>query len=300
MTNEELIAAIGEWAVDFERRIAELETGLDKRVQAMQKDLYDLVRDVLSVSLDVQEGRLKNWKRNVLKVAQLEDVFNRFERLRVHDELAGFSSELMSVAALTGSYFSLIGEPITEAMEETQADIIRSVIGVDPRGNIVTDGYLHRLGKSAEVRQFIRDFVVQSIVSARTLKELFEGLKNLIVGATDEDGALQKYWRLYAYDTYNQAHEITNLGIAAELDLQYFIYQGSIIQTSRKFCVKRAGKVFSKTEALTWKDDPDLIDPKTAASYNPFIERGRYNCRHFLNWISEDLAAHMRPELKKK
>lgn len=300
MTITEQIAAIQNWAVDFERQINELETGLDKRVQALQKDLYELVRDVLSVSLDVQDGKVKPGKRNVLKSAQLEEVFNRFERLRIHDELGQFASELLSVATMTGGYFLLIGETHSQSMIEKQVEIIRSVIGIDPRGNIVTDGYLHRLGKGAEVRQFIRDFVVQSIVSQRTLKELFEGLKNLIIGATDEDGALQKYWRLYAYDTYNQAHEIANLGMASELGLQYFIYQGSIIQTSRKFCVKRAGKVFSKTEALTWKNDPDLIDPKTAASYNPFIERGRYNCRHFLNWISEDLAAHMRPELKKK
>lgn len=300
MTNAELTAAIQDWAADFERRINELETALDKRVRAMQRDLYELLRDALAELLHVQDGKVKSGKQNVTRVARLEEVFNRFEQLRINDELSQFAGELLDVAALSGGYFALIGETRSKALIEKQVDILRSVIGVDPAGNIVTDGYLSRLGKSAEVRQFIRDFVVQSIVSRRSLSDLFAGLKNLMVGGPDDDGALQNYWRLYAYDTYNQAHEIVNLGVADDLELQYFIYQGSLIQTSRQFCVKRAGKVFSKKEALTWKDDPDLIDPKTAASYNPFIERGRYNCRHFLNWISEDLAVSLRPELKKK
>ena len=42
-----------------------------------------------------------------------------------------------------------------------------------------------------------------------------------------------------------------------------------------------------------------VIDKKTKDAYNPIIERGRYNCRHFINWITKELAEQLRPDLKK-
>jgi hypothetical protein len=80
------------------------------------------------------------------------------------------------------------------------------------------------------------------------------------------------------------------------LGLKWFIYQGSNIKTTRPFCRKKAGKVFSVEEAAKWRNDPDLVGKSSAATYNPLLERGRYNCRHHIGYISERLAKRLAPE----
>ncbi len=109
---------------------------------------------------------------------------------------------------------------------------------------------------------------------------------------------LQRYLRQYAYDSFNNVFEAGNNLAAQALGLEYFIYEGTVIDTTRPFCAKKAGKVFSTEEAKEWVNDADLIDKKTRGSYRPLIERGRYNCRHQIRYISDTLAFTLRPDLQ--
>jgi hypothetical protein len=133
------------------------------------------------------------------------------------------------------------------------------------------------------------------VATRQNVNAFSKGLKNLIQGSKDVDGAITGYWRQYAFDTYAKVREVNNLHFAQELGLKWFVYQGGIIKTSRDFCIKKNGKVFSDKEAQEqWPKDPDLIDKKRIASYRPLIDRGRNNCRHFLMWISEERAMELK------
>ena len=299
MAIEEIIKYVAQWAKRFETRLSELLDTLDMRVQGMQRGLTRRFLEAVLEMFDFEDGKLKKTTKNVAALRKLERLFDGFEKDVIQNELALFAAELLEVGGFTIEYYEATTHAAKAAAIKNSLDLLRSVIGITADGGLVQDGYLDRLGKTAQVRERLRQYVVQSIVSKRSLSEFQRGLRNLVEGQPDVDGLLQTYWRQYAYDTYNQAHEVVNLSMSDELELQHFIYQGSLIPTSRAFCVKKAGKVFTRTEAAKWKNDPDLIDKKTAASYNPFIERGRYNCRHWLNWISQDLAEQLRPDLKK-
>lgn len=300
MTIEEIIQYIAQWAKRFETRLSELLQSLDTRVQGMQRSLTRRFLEAVLEMFDFEGGKLKKTTKNIAALRKLERLFDRFERDIIRDELALFAAELLEIGGLTVEYYEATSPAAKAAAIKNSLELLRSVMGITADGGLVEGGYLDRLGKTVQVRETLRQYVVQSIVSKRSLNEFQRGFRELVEGKPGVDGALQAYWRQYAYDTYNQAHEVVNVSMADELELQHFIYQGSIIPTSREFCRKKAGKVFARQEALKWKNDPDLIDKKTAASYNPFIERGRYNCRHFLNWISEELAVQIRPDLNKK
>ena len=296
---EEIIKYIAQWAKRFETRLSELLQSLDTRVQGMQRSLTRRFVEAVLEMFDFEGGKLKKTTKNIAALRKLERLFENFEREIVRDELALFAAELLEIGGLTVEYYEATSPAAKAAAIKNSLELLRSVMGITADGGLVEGGYLDRLGKTVQVRETLRQYVVQSIVSKRSLNEFQRGFRDLVEGKPGIDGALQAYWRQYAYDTYNQAHEVVNVSMADELELQHFIYQGSIIPTSREFCRKKAGKVFTRQEALKWKNDPDLIDKKTAASYNPFIERGRYNCRHWLNWISQDLAEQLRPDLKK-
>jgi hypothetical protein len=158
---------------------------------------------------------------------------------------------------------------------------------------LVPGGYLDSLAKTQSVKLTLKNYVINSIASGKGYQKFVTGLKKLVVGTKDTEGSLQKYYRQYAYDKFNQTHEVSNSFAAAEIGLDYFIYQGSVIDSTRAFCEKRAGKVYKISDTSTWAEDSDLVDKKTKATYNPLIERGRYNCRHFINYISRDLALQL-------
>lgn len=299
MSIEEIIKYIAQWAKRFETRLSELLDTLDRRVQGMQRSLTRRFLEAVSEMFDFEGGKLKKTTKNIAALRKLERLFEKFEKDIIKNELALFAAELLEVGGLTVEYYEATTPAAKAAAIKNSLELLRSVMGITADGGLVDGGYLDRLGKTAQVRETLRQYVVQSIVSKRSLTDFQRGFRELVEGKPGIDGALQSYWRQYAYDTYNQAHEVVNSSMADELELQHFIYQGSIIPTSREFCRKKAGKVFTRAEALKWKNDPDLIDKKTAASYNPFIERGRYNCRHWLNWISQELAEQLRPDLKK-
>ena len=82
---------------------------------------------------------------------------------------------------------------------------------------------------------------------------------------------------------------------AERIGLRTFIYTGGLIQTSRDFCEDRNGKVFTIEEAEEWKD---LNWDGKPEIYNPLIDLGGYNCRHFPAWISAKEAIRRRPDLK--
>lgn len=299
MTTREILKFIEQWSERFEARIAELVDALDKRVQTMQKGLMRRLLEAMLEMFETEGTSLKKSAKNIQAVRKLERLFGKFEQEIIRDELALFAAELLEVGGLTIEYYQATNPATKAAAVKKSMDLLRAVIGIDADDGLLEGGYLDRLGKTAEVRESLRQYVVQSIVGKRSLSQFQSGLRSLVEGNAETDGAMQRHWRQYAYDTFNQAHEVVNSSMADELQLEHFIYQGSVIPNTRAFCRKKAGKVFTRTEALKWKNDPDLIDKKTAATYNPFLERGRYNCRHWLNWISKDVAEMLRPDLKK-
>ena len=159
----------------------------------------------------------------------------------------------------------------------------------------MANGYLSRLGRNDLAREQIKNYLLTSIATKQGVAQFERGLRNIITTTKDIDGSIVGYWRQYAYDTYAKVREVDNLHFADELKLDWFVYQGGIIKTSRTFCIRKNGKVFSREEAQRdWPKDPTLIDKKHLATYKPLIDRGRNNCRHFLMWITEERANELK------
>ena len=126
------------------------------------------------------------------------------------------------------------------------------------------------------------------------------------MGAPGVDGAIVNKYKSFVFDTYQQHDSATAKVFAENLNLQCFIYAGGLIDTSREFCEKRNGKVFTLDEAKEWIDDPTLPRTKEerktgqVLNYDPVIDRGRWRCRHHINFIPNSWAIRLRPELKDK
>lgn len=85
------------------------------------------------------------------------------------------------------------------------------------------------------------------------------------------------------------------IGVHAPAVLSY-LYVGDVIKDSRTFCRKKAGRIFAIQEAdAEWPNDRDLIGRGSAIPYTPRIDRGRWNCRHRIRYITEEMAEKIDP-----
>lgn len=275
-----------------EQFIATKESQLGNKVVGLQHKLFEiLITDLLS-KVEVENGLILNNISNISLVNEVDKIFDNFSSLYHNELLQDHASELLKLTSISATYY-IDGLGIAKKKIERikkSAIFIEKAIGIDRNGHLIKGSYLDSLSRVPEMRSQIKQHFLEGVTTKRPLGQFTKGFKELIVGNESVDGRLQRYYKQHVYDTFNNVDAIVNQHFAENLDLKHFIYQGNLIKTSRAFCVKRAGKAFHVDETKDWKNDPDLIDKKTKESYIPLIERGRYNCRHIIAYISEDIA----------
>lgn len=283
------------WVEAFDARFERVKTELEKMLSRVEASiLRRILADVLP-ALKVENGKVRATIGNMAKANLVDRVFQDVSNDEMVPVLTAYAEALLEIPGRNAEWYIKTGND-KKKVEAIAKDLrlIQDVIGLDESGELTKSGYLYRLGQSDVARERIKQFVLLGIASGQGAKSLSDGLANIVKGGGGIDGALTGYWRQYAFDTYAKVREIDNLHFANELGLEWFVYQGGLIDTSRKFCIKKNGKAFHRDDALKdWPKDPDLIDKAHVASYRPLIDRGRNNCRHFLMWVSEEAAKKM-------
>lgn len=272
------------------------EKTMDKAVVEYQKSLFELlVTEYLPLFELTADGLIADSTANIALISSIDKYFDKLEKNLQRDVLAGFATNLLESAAMSGEYYVALGfkKTVVNNLLKNKVNLEKK-IGITPTGRFRKDGYLYRLGKTAQAREDLKNYVLRNLTGDTAFLDFQLGFRNLVIGnkrvkGVPTTGSLQRYFDQYAYDAFNQTDATTNRQLATNLQLEHFIYEGSLIKTSRKFCIKRAGKPFTVKETKKWKDDPDLIDKKTKDTYRPLIDRGRYRCRHFIKYITEEL-----------
>jgi len=89
-------------------------------------------------------------------------------------------------------------------------------------------------------------------------------------------GDMARYAKQQVHDSLMQFDASLNTAIGKQAGATQWKYVGGLIETTRPFCRKHEGQIFTEEEIMeTWGDSW-----AGKASGNPFIVRGGYNCRH--------------------
>lgn len=268
------------------------ELSWENDILRLQNKLWGLIGDEYIPSFNITEsGNLAF--TNMSRAIALDNIFDQFNREFQRNVFKKFSNELLKTADFSKEYFESLGfSKKTIENISKQTGFISKGIGIDKKGNFIKGGYLDRLGQAANVRDELKNFIINQVSTKTNLRDFQRGFKNLVVGNKDLglSGELVKYHRQFSFDMFTQTGQVADNFYAEQLDLNFFVYAGTLIVTSRCFCIKRKGMTFHRDDLKKWKNDVALIDKKTKATYNPLRERGRYNCRHLLRWISDKMA----------
>jgi hypothetical protein len=246
---------------------ADMESALPQVFKELSDDVIDLVSEL---SLD-PDDRAKNLRDIIDLKRKIGDalVGNALYQSKVKEVLEGYKQ----LANLSDDFMSLILDDYTRKQDLYEAILKANV-------NITKDALLGA-GVRDNFSNAIRELLKANIAGVGDKRELRKILTQFIQGTETEKPFLQRYITQVTNDSvmiFNQEYLNT---ISEDLDIEYYIYSGTIIKDSRPFCVARTGRLFTKEQVKSWgKLGPWKGKIPGTNEKTIFVYRGGYNCRH--------------------
>lgn len=284
--------------------IEKVSDELDATIGNMAQNLsYALIAEFVD-QLERDGDTIKNTPENIRLIAQIDAIYQSFIDKNGGKIVTQIAGNVNSIFDFNDTYFSEVkGEGFSTTSKKVTG-IIRDRLGIggDTRVKLKEGGYMDMLLKDTTVRNDIKQISYREVLKGSGFKNFKKALQNYIAGDEERLGAFRQHYRQYTYDIYSTIDRDQSLLMATELNLQYFIYGGTLVAKSRDFCIERAGKVFSMEEAKQWVNDKWIkkhLENGSITSYNPVTDMGLFGCRHTPRFISYEQAVRLRPDLKK-
>lgn len=278
---------------------------LDKKISAIERKIYDVVFKKIIAELDKSDGRIVSSNGNIDIANSIDKVFRDINSNEYLEIIKGFGSDLQGVLSLNDKYYEIVeaDKVRLERVAKEVNSIMRKRLGLTKENGLIKNGYLDRLITDDALKRKVKNATLKAVTSNVSYSDFNIEIKNMVQGSSTTDGELKKYFNTFAFDTYNSLNRTAASLYATKLNLRAFIYAGGRIDSSRCFCDKNNGKVFTTEEAQDWKNMLNdecgpLWNESKDGIYNPLVEMGGYNCRHTADFISNTLAIKLRPDLK--
>lgn len=268
----------------MDKIIDKLIKGTKKRTAKIEKLLYSFLLDYLVDNISIGDNKIKYTTSNINIVTRLDKYIG--SRL-------GKTIEGLKDFVLNG-----INTILGRTKKQTLKQIRKSQVAPS-----VTDKVLKHAATTIEQKVDLQ--AVYSELKQLVLSEMsnYEGislkqLRRVLKERIEEKNIVNKYFSRWSHDIYSQYQRVGADKVRQELGLRFAIYQGGVMDDTRDWCKKHNNQVLHESEIQSWANEEWEGKPETG--YNPIYDLGGYNCKHRLDWISDELAFRLRPELREK
>lgn len=276
----------------------------DDVLPGLQQDLYDLITD-MTRGLDTSDGKIKMTTANLKKIQVVEKaVLKRLLSAKYKNGVKDVALTFAHISALQDQYFKALDKSFKPGLRLEQLRKASMTLTV----NSLTDS-----GITSAVTRGIKDLLTTAIRAGGSIKDLEKQLSTFIKGGKDAKGnpipsRLQSYVGQITTDGLNQFSANYNALASASLGYEWFMYTGSLLATSRAWCVHMVKKkyihisefdtvIFDNVDGVVicgedipcYKGLPKGMIPGTNAG-NLKSRRGGYRCGHQLGGIPEELV----------
>jgi len=281
--------------LDHARIVDALGTTHERRMLSILQQLEDRLA-AYAIQAPVQDGRLFDLAWSIQARADIERILRETYLTEVDSIVRDYDTVVDSVGEMFEAYESFLGVP-----DEVVANLKRvsfqgfQDIAVTFSNELANELYQNTLvGRPIEesirnLRQKINGVYIQSdqaevqrLVNIANNAEgdaSEEAVRQLHqVYASDRTGRnMRRYASQMIHDSLMQFDASINVAAGKEVGADRWKYYGSVIQDSRPWCIKHAGKKFSEDQIRDlWANN----EWQGKAPGDPFIVRGGYNCRH--------------------
>lgn len=276
------------WKTDAEKRfkyIAKARQELQKTLRRFNMSVYSAAIDRF-FGLNTGGGKIITSVYNITHANQTGLIV----ATKVQEENRSLIRELiggmLKLFGLNTKYFGAMSDITT--IEPTAREKIFLSYGYDiASGNLIPGGYLYNSLASNPAAAQVVKLMNDAINAQMTLPE-FQRLFKQFFQPVGSSGYIERHFMRWSYDFYQQFDRLSQLEYKNALGYEYGIYAGTLVDDSRDFCEQRNNFLYTEAEIVSWNKDTwqgkiPRQDVRTAC--------GGYNCRHSINWISDELAA---------
>lgn len=259
-----------------------------EQIMKFQPSLYQRL-SLLASELTTSGGAIELTTANLIKVDEIMTALKAYmttgEYLQIVQEL---DAQFVAQQGNTIAYFeSTFGSAPVTSFASTLYNIRRAEM-LD---------YVIRNGLNDILYTPVRTTLIEGIASGSSYTDLLNNLRTISVGDEELDGYLLRYSRQIVSDTLATTdRQFTNI-IGNELGLEWYLYVGGRMDTTRCFCNERNGKFYHKKEIEAWGRGEGIGKCATkngwAGMYRGtnsetiFAYVGGYNCQHTLLPVSD-------------
>lgn len=231
----------------------------DLKLARLLSDIDKLVYDVFSTYFTT------SYQSDNISLIQLNSLKNRLQSEGLDQLLAENSTDLFNDRV---SYIKA---------DLSQYAVDGSLIITQESGILIRNMILSNVQEISKIIDSYTQRVIREAILAKITNKNFKypEVHKKILPKFTQELSLSQETNLDGFQRAMSNRESEKLG------LNYFIYEGGLIQTSRQFCISRAGKIFHRDDLATWDNGQGI-----PAS----IYLGGYRCRHQINWISDSFA----------
>lgn len=251
-----------QFAISYRPNIKTLIQGTYlKEADAIIGEYDDIVREYQKIVKKLPIDR----KFKLLQKADLE-VINQLKFL----SFSGFediANTFLDTISNEVYQSALIGKPFNEMVK----NIAGSINGIYQRSN---ENEINKLVDYIEKNRYSSNAgIIERVNNAKTTLASKYGAD--VVGNN-----MRKYSSQIAHDSLMQFDGKFTKYKADQLGIKQYKYSGTRIDTTRDFCARNMGKVFTEEQARSlWENNRW----KGKSGSDPFVDRGGYRCRH--SWI---------------
>ena len=263
--------------------LKELNEGTREKARMLQSDIYEATISYIQDNLTIDENKIKFNNKNINIVDRLTKYLTDKMKFKIDHFKEYILNGIKTILGETSSGYQSIDPRAIQSSNAVQKEVIKHAA-------TTVENMADLTAKYAEIKG--RMVSMMSNFDGVSLWQMREDLNKTLI----EKASIEKYFSRWTHDIYVQYDRIGENQLRKKLGLTFAMYVGGEIETSREFCIERNGEVFHESEIMKWVDLEWQGKPESG--YNPIIDCGGYNCRHKLRWISKELAARKRPEVR--
>lgn len=269
---------------EIDRSLLTFMDSLPANEKRIYKKLLLELRDLTTYS----DGKIKNNLQNIKKIAsirkQLDDIILNKDYLTA---VTSFAETYTSVEKIQNLYFSKLVSDYSPmaVLKEVKKQAVEQTVD-----------QLTENGMARSLKDDVTEILKVNITSGGSYADLTEQLRDKIIGNEEVDGFMTRYAGTITTDAVNQYSATYTKLITDDLGLSWFRYVGTLIKTSRPFCVALVAKSYIHTSEIPEILRGNIDGKKVSLSglyenttpQNFQVLRGGYRCGHQLIPISEE------------
>jgi len=276
-----------------EKQINEIVETIEKAITKFQSKIPTIQSNIanevelLLKGLDLKGENIANTVKNLKAIGAIQNKINKIILSPEYiDAVKDLVATFNTVEKLQNQYFESVSDKFKPSalLNEIKTQAINSVVQ-----------YLTEDGLRANITNKVTDILRLNITTGASYKEMRAQLSDFITANKDTVGVLERYTSQITTDALSQFNGQYSQTVTQSLGLKWHIYAGSLLTTSREFCVHLVKKKYVYEKEL-----PEIIsgeidgvkmklNPKTdlplgmidGTNKDNFpVLRAGYNCAH--------------------